>query len=224
MRLLLAEDEKELARALSTILQHNHYSVDIVYNGQDAMDYLETELYDGAVLDIMMPQKDGISVVRELRAKGNPVPILLLTAKSEVDDLVEGLDAGADDYITKPFATKELVARIRAMTRRQVACTDPVLSFGNTSLNRADFMVTCPDGSFRCGNKEFQILEMLMMNPGQVISTEKFMEKIWGYDTDTEISVVWVYISYLRKKLANIGANVRIKANRSVGYMLEEKE
>ncbi len=222
MRLLLAEDEKELARALSTILQHNNYSVDVVYNGQDALDYLETELYDGAVLDIMMPQKDGLSVVRELRAKGNPVPILLLTAKSEVDDLVEGLDAGADDYITKPFITKELVARIRAMTRRQVACTDPVLSFGNVNLNRADFMVTGPDGSFCCSNKEFQILEMLMTNPGRLISTETFMDKIWGYDTDTEISVVWVYISCLRKKLASIGANIRIKTNRSVGYMLEE--
>lgn len=223
MRLLLAEDERELARALSAILQHNHYSVDVVYDGRDALDYLETGLYDGAILDIMMPKMDGISVVKEIRKRGNSVPILLLTAKSEVDDRVEGLDAGADDYMTKPFATKELVARIRAMTRRQTVRTDTILTFGNLKLNRADFTLSTSTGSFRLGNKEFQIMEMLMMNPGQLISTEQFMSKIWGYDSNTEMNVVWVYLSYLRKKMSTINANVRIKANRSIGYLLEEK-
>jgi len=223
MRLLLAEDERELARALSAILQHNHYSVDVVYDGRDALDYLETGLYDGAILDIMMPKMDGISVVKEIRKRGNSVPILLLTAKSEVDNRVEGLDAGADDYMTKPFATKELVARIRAMTRRQTVRTDTILTFGNLKLNRADFTLSTSTGSFRLGNKEFQIMEMLMMNPGQLISTEQFMSKIWGYDSNTEMNVVWVYLSYLRKKMSTINANVRIKANRSIGYLLEEK-
>ncbi|MBR4868307.1 MAG: response regulator, partial [Clostridia bacterium] len=153
MRLLLAEDEVELANALSTILQHNHFSVDVVYNGLDALDYLETELYDGAILDVMMPKKDGISVVKELRNQGNSVPVLLLTAKSEIDDRVAGLDAGADDYMTKPFAAKELVARIRAMTRRTSPQTDTVLTFGNIQLNRADFTLTSVGGSFRLGNK-----------------------------------------------------------------------
>ena len=222
MRLLLAEDEVELAKALSIILQHNHFSVDVVYNGQDAIDYLKTDIYDGAVLDVMMPRKDGVSVVKELRECGNSVPVLLLTAKSEIDDRVEGLDAGADDYLTKPFAAKELVARIRAMTRRAVPQTDTVLTFGNITLNRADFTLSSNKGAFRLGNKEFQILEMLMLHPDQLISSEQLMSKIWGYDTNTEINVVWVYLSYLRKKLTAIDANVCIKANRNLGYVLEE--
>lgn len=223
MRLLLAEDEKELSNALVVILRHNNYSVDAVYDGQDALDYLETGLYDGAVLDIMMPKVDEISVLKKVREQGSAIPILLLTAKSEIDDCVLGLDSGADDYLTKPFATKELLARIRAMTRRQSETTDAVLSFANLSLNRSTFELSSAKTAFRLANKEFQMLEMLMLNQQQVIPIERFMEKIWGYDSDTEQSVVWVYISYLRKKLTALDATVHIKALRNLGYSLEEK-
>jgi DNA-binding response OmpR family regulator len=221
MRLLLAEDEEELSHALVTVLKHNNYSVDAVYNGQDALDYLETGVYDGAVLDIMMPKMDGVTVLKKLRAQGNSVPVLLLTAKAEIDDRVTGLDAGADDYLTKPFAMKELLARIRAMTRRQTETTDNVLSFGNISLDRTSYQLTGAKASFKLSGKEFQMLEMLMINPGQIISSEQFMEKIWGFDSETENNIVWVYLSYLRKKLSSLEANVIIKANRGVGYSLE---
>lgn len=219
MRLLLAEDE--LSRAIVAILTHNHYSVDAVYDGQEALDYLENGAYDGAILDIMMPKLDGLSVLRQIRKDGNAIPVLMLTAKSEIDDRVLGLDSGADDYIAKPFATKELLARIRAMTRRQSDLSDTVLRFGNVSLNRATFELCTPKGSLRLANKEFQMLEMLMANPRNLISTERFMEKIWGYDSEAEINVVWVYISYLRKKLAALSASVQIKVARNMGYTLE---
>ncbi len=221
MRLLLAEDEKELANALSVILQHNQYSVDVVHNGKDALDYLDTDLYDAAVLDIMMPVMDGLTVVKELRKRGSNLPVLLLTAKSEVDDRVTGLDAGADDYLTKPFATKELLARIRAITRRGQDTTDTSLTFQNITLNRSTFVLSSPTGEFRLGNKEYQMLEMLMVRPGQVIPTERFMEKIWGYDSEAELNVVWVYLSYLRKKLTALDAKVQIKVARNLGYSLE---
>ncbi|MBQ6819525.1 MAG: response regulator transcription factor [Clostridia bacterium] len=223
MRILLAEDEVELTRALTTILQHHQFSVDVVYNGKDALTYLESGVYDGAILDIMMPAMNGLSVVHELRAQGNPVPIMLLTAKSDIDDRVAGLDAGADDYMTKPFSTKELLARVRAMTRRQTPLIQNTMTFENLTLDRATYLLSTPDGSFRLSNKEFQIMEMLMINPGHVISTERFMDKIWGFESDTELNVVWVYLSYLRKKLQTINANVRIKANRNLGYVLEKK-
>lgn len=222
MRLLLAEDEKELSRALVAILKHNNYSVDAVFNGQDALDYLSAENYDGAVLDIMMPVMDGITVLKKVRESGNKIPILMLTAKTELDDRVLGLDSGADDYLTKPFATKELLARIRAITRRQADVTDTVLTCGNLTLNRTTFELSSPAGSLRLANKEFQMMEMLMANFGVLISTERFMEKIWGYDSESEINVVWVYISYLRKKLASLGSSVLIKATRNMGYTLEE--
>ena len=221
MRLLLAEDEKEMSNALVAILKHNHYSVDAVYDGQDALDYLETGNYDGAILDIMMPRMDGLTVLRKIREMGCDIPILMLTAKSDVEDRVEGLDSGADDYLSKPFAAKELLARIRAMTRRQTEWTDTVLSLGNIELNRASFELLSPSGSMQLANKEFQMLEMLMLHQGKVISAEQFIEKIWGYDSDTEINVVWVYISNLRKALTSLEATVQIKAKRNVGYVLE---
>ena len=224
MRLLLAEDEKSLARAVSAILEKNNFSVDVVYDGADALDWLRAGNYDGAVLDIMMPKMDGVTVLRTIRAEGNMLPVLLLTAKSEIDDKVEGLDSGANDYLTKPFAAKELLARIRAMTRAQTAQPSSTLSFGNLTLDRATFELKSPSGSFRLANKEFQMLETLMANPRSLISTERFMEKIWGYDAEAEINVVWVYISYLRKKLAALNANVQIKATRNAGYSLEVKE
>lgn len=223
MRLLLAEDERELSNALVAILKHNNYSVDAVYNGEDALHYLETENYDGAILDIMMPKMDGITVLKRIRQQKNDVPVLILTAKSDIDDKVQGLDSGADDYLSKPFAAKELLARIRSITRRKTEAVSAVLKYGNISLNCANFELSSPNGSIRLQNKEFQMLEMLIANPKQLISTERFMEKIWGYNSDAEINVVWVYISNLRKKLNNLGADIQIKVTRNQGYSLEEQ-
>lgn len=222
MRLLLAEDEKELSRALTAILERSNYSVDAVYDGEEALSYLNCNNYDGAILDIMMPKMDGLSVLRQIRKQENSIPILLLTAKSEIDDKVEGLDAGANDYLTKPFAAKELLARIRAMTRGNTSAVNSSLHMGNLSLDLASFTLSSPSGSLRLANKEFQMLEILMGNPGQLISSERFFERIWGYDSEVEINVVWVYISYLRKKLTTLNANVQIKAARNAGYFLEE--
>lgn len=222
MRLLLAEDEKELSAILVTMLKKNNYSVDAVYNGQDAVDYLDTELYDAAILDIMMPVKDGLTALREIRAKGNNVPVLLLTAKSQLDDRVDGLDAGADDYLPKPFEMKELLARLRAITRRtNTQQKTSVLTYKNVSLDCTTYELSTPDGSVKLANKDFQMMEMFMANPSQVISSERFMDKIWGYDSEASINVVWVYISSLRKKLASLNADMKIKAKRNSGYYLE---
>ena len=222
MRLLLAEDERALSKALATILERSNYSVDTVYDGEAALEYLAADNYDGVILDIMMPKKDGITVLKELRSRGSKIPVLILTAKSEVDDKVLGLDSGANDYLTKPFHSRELLARIRAMTRAQSSQTSSVLQMGNITLDQRTYELSSPTGSFRLANREFQILELLMQNPGNLISAERLMAKIWGYDSETEISVVWVYISYLRKKLSALGANIQIRATRNVGYCLEE--
>lgn len=219
MRILLAEDEIPLASAIVKILEKNNYSADAVYNGADALIYLESENYDAVILDIMMPKMDGISVLKAIRSKGNNIPVLLLTAKSEIEDKVCGLDSGANYYLTKPFDSKELLATVRAITRGQ-ASSDSKITVGNISLDRATFELSSPNGCFRLANKEFQMMEMLMINPNNVISTERFMEKIWGFDSDSEINVVWVYISYLRKKLLALGANVQIKVSRNTGYSL----
>ncbi len=222
MRLLLAEDEKDLSKALVTVLKHNNYSVDAVYNGQDALDYLIVGNYDGAILDIMMPRMDGITVLKRARAEGLSLPILMLTAKSEIDDRVEGLDNGADDYLTKPFSMKELLARIRAMTRRNSDSTQSVLRFEDISLDRATYILSGSKGEFRLANKEYQMMEMFLSHPGQVFSVDQFMDKIWGYESEAETNVVWVYISYLRKKLQALDAHVQIKATRGVGYSIEK--
>lgn len=221
MKLLLAEDERSLSRAIIKILEKNNYITDAVYNGEDALTYLESGDYDAAILDIMMPKMDGITVLKKLRDKGHLIPILILTAKSEIDDKVLGLDSGANDYLTKPFDSKELLARIRAMTRSQ-RTGDSKMTFGNISLDRATFELSSPTGVFRLTNKEYQMMEILMYNPQHLISTERLMEKIWGYDSDAEINVVWVYISYLRKKLSALHANIQIKTARNAGYSLEE--
>lgn len=223
MRLLLAEDEKALSNVLITILKHNNYSVDAVYNGQEALDYLDTEMYDALILDIMMPKVDGLTVLKTIRANGNKIPVLLLTAKSEIDDKVLGLDLGADDYLTKPFVTQELLARIRAITRRQANLQDNLLTYGDIQLDRVSFDIIGPSGKMLLTAKEFQIMEMFLKNPTQIISAEKFMEKIWGFDSESEINVVWTYISYLRKKLKLLNSNVYIKAVRNLGYLLEYK-
>ena len=221
MRLLLAEDERDLADALEAMLKHNNYSVDVVNNGQDALDYLMLDDYDGAILDVMMPQMDGVTVVKKLRENKKNTPVLLLTAKSEIEDKVYGLDSGADDYLTKPFVTRELLARVRSMTRRQATFTSNVLELGNVSLSKYTFELSTEKDKVRLSNKEYQMMEMLMRNPGNVIQTEQFLERIWGYDSDSEINVVWVNISYLRKKLKASDANIHIKATRNVGYTLE---
>ena len=221
MKLLFAEDERSLSRAIVHILEINCYSVDAVYDGQTALEYLENGDYDGVILDIMMPKMDGVTVLKAIRSQGNPVPVLMLTAKAEVDDKVLGLDSGADDYLTKPFDTKELLARIRAMTRGRHS-VDASLTMSNITLNRSNFELSSPTGSFRLANKEYQMMELLMANPRQLISSDRFLEKIWGPDSEVESSVVWVYISYLRKKLTALNANIAIKAVRNAGYLLEE--
>ena len=222
MRILLAEDERSLSRAAIALLEKNNYSADAVYDGQEALEYLESGNYDALILDLMMPKMDGMTVLRTLRERGNPIPVLILTAKSEVDDKVLGLDTGANDYLTKPFSTQELMARIRAMTRSQSGGqVTSRLTFGNITLDQATFELSSPTGSVRLANKEFPMMELLMRNPRQLIPTERCLERIWGYDSDVELSVVWVYISYLRKKLSALRANIQIKVTRNAGYSLE---
>ena len=222
MRILVADDEQEMTMVLEALLKREHYSVDVVYNGGDALDYGLAENYDCIVLDIMMPKLDGIQALQAQRAKNVATPVLLLTAKSQVEDRVAGLDSRADDYLPKPFDNREFIARVRALTRRGGKYTPKVLSAGNVTLDSATFELKCGPACVRLGNREFQMLELLMRQEGRLISTEQFMEHIWGYDSEAEINVVWAYISYLRRKLEAVGANVRIAARRGQGYLLEE--
>lgn len=221
MRILLAEDEKELSAALQAVLKRNHYEVDAVYDGQEAYDYLQAGNYDGVILDVMMPVMDGFELLKKIRAERNSIPVLMLTARAEVDDRVMGLDLGADDYLTKPFAVKELLARVRAITRRQNEAESSMLQYGNVTLDLSFFQLQVGDKKERIPNKEFQMLEMLLANPTQIISSERFLEKIWGYDSNVELQIVWVYISYLRKRLKSMDADVVIRAKRNLGYYVE---
>lgn len=221
MRILLAEDERPLARALVRIFERNNCSADAVHNGADALAYLEAGNYDVAVLDIMMPEMDGLTALKKLRAGGNQIPVLLLTARAEVDDRVLGLDSGANYYLTKPFDTKELMATLRAITRTQTEVNNK-LTVGNVALDRSTYELSSPKGSFRLANKEFQMAEMLLSAPRRIIPAERFMEKIWGLDSEAEINIVWTYVSYLRKKLSALEADVTIKSTRNIGYSLEE--
>ena len=221
MKLLLAEDERDLSRAVVKMLRLNNFTVDVAYDGEDALEYINAETYDCVILDIMMPKLDGLSVVKILRSKGNNVPIIMLTAKAEIDDRVSGLNLGADDYLTKPFAMKELIARVRALARRKSDIVD-IYRFSNISLNPQSYEISTVSGTERLTRKEFQMLEMLILNKNAYISTEKFMERVWDYDSEAEINVVWVFISMLRKKLARVGAKAEIKALRSIGYKLED--
>jgi len=221
MRILLAEDERPLARALVRIFERNNCSADAVHNGADALAYLEAGNYDVAVLDIMMPEMDGLTALKKLRAGGNQIPVLLLTARAEVDDRVLGLDSGANYYLTKPFDTKELMATLRAITRTQTEVNNK-LTVGNVALDRSTYELSSPKGSFRLANKEFQMAEMLLSAPRRIIPAERFMEKIWGFDSEAEINIVWTYVSYLRKKLSALEADVTIKSTRNIGYSLEE--
>lgn len=211
-----------MSEAVTDILQYHNYTVDAVYSGTDALDYARTEPYDGIILDIMMPGLNGIEVLKRLRQAGNKTPVLLLTAKGEVEDRIEGLDAGADDYLPKPFSMKELLARVRAMLRRREAFTPDILTVGNLSLNLQSFTLSCGSQSFLLPKLEYKMMELFMLNPGIFLSSEELLTKVWGYDTDAEIGVVWVYISYLRKRLIALDANVKITAKRGIGYTLEE--
>ncbi len=222
MRLLLCEDEVSLCKALKIILGKNNHSIDCVYNGKEAVEYLRADNYDAVIMDVMMPVMDGITALKKIRAGGSRIPVLMLTAKAEIDDKVLGLDSGADYYLTKPFDTKELLAALRAITRTAAQTPDTKIAYGNITLDRATFELYSQHGSFHLANKEFQMMEMLLANPHNIIYTERFMERIWGFDSDTEINVVWVYVSYLRKKLSALGADVTIKASRNIGYSLEK--
>ena len=221
MRLLFAEDDRDISKAVKTLLERSGYSVDVVFNGRDAIDYIETGEYDGVILDWMMPKLSGIDVLTQMRAKGFSTPVLMLTARDAVDDRVEGLDSGADDYLPKPFAASELLARIRAMLRRKEDYKHDVIKFADIELDKSAMSITCNGHSVRLNNKAFQLMEMLVEHPGAVLSIDQIMERIWGWDSDSEVNVVWVNISFLRKKLTELGAHAKIKAVRGVGYSLE---
>lgn len=221
MRLLVADDERDIAKVLTALFEHNGYSVDVVYDGKDAYDYASAGDYDGLVLDIMMPGMDGLEVLKKLRLDEVKTPVLLLTAKGDVDDRVNGLDAGADDYLPKPFAASELLARVRAMLRRKEQYHTDVMEFEGLKLDISTFELGFDSKNMRLVSKEFQMMQLLIQSPGSVISTNQFMERIWGWDSEVEVSVVWVYISNLRKKIDKLGAPVSIRAVRGVGYCLE---
>lgn len=221
MRLLFAEDDRDIAKAVQTLLMRSGYSVDVVHNGQDAIDYIEAGDYDGVILDWMMPKLSGIEVLSKMRSEGFSTPVLILTARDAVEDRVEGLDTGADDYLPKPFAASELLARVRAMLRRKEDFKHNVIKFSDIELDKSSMSLSCSGKTVRLNNKAFQLMEMLVEHPGAVLGINQIMERIWGWDSDSEINVVWVNISFLRKKLSELGAHVRIKAVRGVGYSLE---
>ena len=220
MRILLAEDEISLAKAIKKILQSNNYEVDSVDNGDDAIYYLLSDNYDIAIIDIMLNGLDGISVVKEVREKGCDASIIMLTALSDIDKKEEALDLGANDYLTKPFSARELLARLRSITRGNNSIDSKVV-LGNTTLNRTNFQLSTIYDSITLANKEYQMMEMFMLSYGKTLSSDRLMDRIWGLDSDADISIVWVYISYLRKKLTKLKSNILIKSNRNAGYYLE---
>ncbi|MFL2101585.1 response regulator transcription factor [Desemzia sp. FAM 23991] len=221
MRLLLAEDEQELARAIQVILENQGYAVDSVHDGEEAYEYASLADYEGIILDIMMPKLSGLEVLDKLRNEGHQTPILLLTAKSAIEDRIEGLDLGADDYLTKPFAMGELLARVRAMTRRKTILQAKILTFEDLQLNCETIRISNGTDELKLSNKEFQILQLLIENPKQVFSAEQMIERIWGLDAEIEMNSIWVHLSNVRKKLALLEVRVKIVATRGVGYSLE---
>lgn len=222
MRVLIAEDEMDIARAVKVFLEKNKFSADVVGDGISAWDYLRQIRYDVVILDIMMPGRSGLEVLKDIRREKMTVPVLLLTAKSEVEDRVAGLEAGADDYLPKPFAASELVARVRALSRRNTSYTEEILTVGNLSLNRGSFELSAGGSPIRLNNKEYQMMELFMSHPRYIFSTTHLMERIWGQDTETEIDVVWTYVGFLRRKLKQLGASAEIRTVRGAGYTLEE--
>ena len=221
MKLLYAEDEAAMSEAVVDILTYHKYAVDAVYDGEEALAYAHAEQYDGIILDIMMPKRDGLEVLRQLRKEGLRTPVLLLTAKGEVEDRIEGLDMGADDYLPKPFVMGELLARIRAMLRRREEFTPEILTCGDVSLNLRSYELSGNGQSFVLPKLEYRLMELLMLNQGMYLSSGDLLVRVWGYDTDAEIGIVWVYISYLRERLAALGSYVTVRARRNIGYMLD---
>lgn len=223
MRLLIAEDELDLAEALTVFFEKNQFSVDAVNDGFSAYEYGSSGEYDGIILDVMMPKMNGIEVLQKLRAEGVKTPVMMLTAKGQKDDRITGFNAGADDYLPKPFEPDELICRVRAMLRRSEEYKPTVLAYGDVRLNTSTGVLECGNESVRLSGREFQVMEMFMRSPNVVFSADRIMEKIWGWDSDAEINVVWIHISNLRKKLKAVGSGVSICANRGLGYILEGK-
>lgn len=221
MKLLYAEDERSLSEAVVDILTYHKYVVDAVYDGEDALDYALSGDYDGIILDIMMPKRDGIEVLSALRKGGCKAPVLLLTAKTQVEDRIRGLDAGADDYLPKPFDMGELLARVRAMLRRREEFHPDLLSFGDLTLNVQSSVLSCGDTRFSLPKQEYRLMEQLMINHGIFLSSEDLLIKAWGYGAETDVNSVWLYISYLRKRLTAMGSRVEIVSKRNIGYRLE---
>ena len=221
MKLLYAEDEVSMSEAVVDILTYHKYTVDAVYDGEEALSYAEMEQYDGIILDIMMPKMSGLEVLKKIRAAGNNTPVLLLTAKAEVEDRIEGLDLGADDYLPKPFAMGELLARVRAMLRRRENFTPDILTYGNVSLNTASYELSVGSESVILPKLEYQLMELLMLNTNIFLGSEDILVKLWGYDSESDLGIVWVYISYLRKRLSQMNANISIKVKRNIGYKLD---
>ena len=222
MRLLIAEDELDLAEALTVFFEKNQFTVDAVNDGLSAYEYAGADEYDAIILDVMMPKLDGVEVLRRLRADGSKTPIMMLTAKAQKDDRIIGFDAGADDYLPKPFEPDELLSRVRAILRRRADYKPSVLSFDDLSLNPGSGVLSCATGqSVRLSGREYRVMELFMASPGTVLSADRIMERVWGWDSDAEINVVGVHISNLRKKLKSIGSRSSIHANRGLGYILE---
>ena len=224
MKLLFAEDDRDLSAAVKTLLERSGYVVDAVFDGEDAADYALSGVYDGMILDWMMPGKDGVEVLREIRRQGVRIPCLLLTARDAVEDRVTGLDAGADDYLSKPFNGKELLARIRAMLRRRDTYMPDVIAWADLELDKDRCELNCRGQSARVTGKLYQMTEIFLENPGHLFSAQQLMDKIWGWDSDAEINVVWVCISQLRKKLSELGSETEIRVSRGAGYVLEKRE
>lgn len=223
MKILLVDDERALVQALEQILKQNKYSVDVCFNGEDGLDMALSGIYDLIILDVMMPKLDGFSVLKALRSNKFDTPVLMLTAKSETQDKIQGLNLGADDYLSKPFDTEELLARVKALLRRKEKFTGDVLSFGDLKLNRDTFEISANDKKISLGKKEFQILEMLILSAGKSIEKERFVEKIWGFDSEAEYNTIEVYVSFLRRKLNAVGSIVEIKSLRGIGYTIGAK-
>lgn len=224
MRILIAEDETELAKGLKFLLERNKFTVDVVHDGAEALTYFQGRDYDVVVLDIMMPKVNGLDVLRKIREAGSGVPVLMLTAKAEIEDRVAGLEAGADDYLPKPFASPEFIARVKALSRRNAGYAEQRLAFGNVQLDCNRYEMTCKDRAVRLNNKEFQLMELFMRNPRFVFSTAHLMDKIWGQDSEADVSVVWTYVGFLRKKLKELEAEIEIRTARGAGYYLEENK
>lgn len=224
MKLLYAEDEIGMSEAVVDILTYHHYLVDAVYDGAEALAYAQAERYDAIILDIMMPKLNGLEVLKRLRDSGCGTPVLLLTAKAEVEDQIQGLDLGADDYLPKPFSMELLLARVRAILRRREEYTPNLLRRGNLTLNQQTYELSCGGETFLLPRLEYRLMELLMLSGDAYLSTEELLVKVWGYETEAELGTVWVYISYLRKRLAALNANVIIAAKRNVGYRLEAEE